>query len=274
MIIYQNITLRQLIDEVALRATMFINPMNFDWDTLVIMANKSIKEVLVKTLPYKDWAYVETLYVSNGTILPRRFLKAIRVLISETGGSPFNEARYVDVKEWYSVTNWQRKSAWNMASLERPIYTLWGYLVTPATPSLNTARVSIHLAPNSGGQTGTAPPGIEYYTGADMSGIMECYTVPADLVGDADVIPIPAEFEELVVLNTLLRWVSKVADTQTLLGIQRQIAIERQKITERYMEKQRTEDRELASFTDPVPPFFDRKPTTGELPANLIGGQQ
>lgn len=273
MIVYRFITLRQIADDVILRARPFINAENFDWDTLVLFINRAMQEVLTRTLPYKDWAYLDTIAVTHRMTLPREYIKFVRVLVSSAGRAPFLEARYVDAKEWYATTNWQRQQEWNKASIINPIFTLWGYVVNFAVAAQNDAQVTIQIAPNTDFQTGTAPAGTNYYAGPNYSGIMEFYRMPQLITADNALLPIPPEFEELMVLSTLVRLLAKVGSVDRLPELQKMILLERSRITDRFMEKQRTADKELDSFVEPVPPIINMPPQTGEVPANLGGNQ-
>jgi hypothetical protein len=269
MITYSNMTLKRCYDLVMLKATSHRTPENLDWGTVVKYINRAWKEVLIKTLPYKDWAYKLTTTITHGGLLPVSYLKGIRVLVSPTGNPPFTEARYVDAREYFTLSNWQRKQQWNACTVQNPIYTLWGHL--PVAPNTdNQAEVSIFLAPNTDHQTGVAPAGFSYETN-NMAGIMEYYGIPIDLTTDGDILPVPYEFENLVVLLTLIRVFSKTADTNLMQSLQQQIGAETQKLLELYTEFKVNTKRELDSFVEPVPPFAPGVQDKGEIPNNLTG---
>ena len=77
MIAYRQLTVADKINEMVLRMGKYRTGLNIDWTTMLRFVNRAITEVMVMTIPYKDWAYVTQLTVTDGTIITNRFLKPI-----------------------------------------------------------------------------------------------------------------------------------------------------------------------------------------------------
>jgi len=280
MIAYSEITLQQAIDILFMEMGEHRNEENIDWDTLVLFINRAIREVMVLTLPYTDWAYVSNIEITHGGVLPRNYLKYLRVLASWEGQPPLREARYVDPREYFTLTNWQRRQEWNRCTWQNPIFTIWGQiagvgLVLPPEPT----QLTIYLGPNDDYITGTAPAGYIYPIPAPpnnpgdpllISGMMDCYIAPDDITASNNVLSIPYEYEDLVVMSALSRVYAKTADREALVTTYKKILEEKRRINLLYFEKKRTERRELESFVEPIPPYAPRLEEPGELPQKLV----
>ena len=237
---------------------------NIDYTTIKKYINDSIKCIIASTLPYKDWEYVARLSVSHQTQLPREYIKHLRVLLSETGSPPYSEARYVDPLEYHYLTDWYQGHSWNKASKTHPVFTLWG------TVDVNgNSRLTIYLAPNTDDQTGTVPTGYTYYT-YTMSGFMEYYAFPADLINDTDLIGIPYEYEDYFLNYVLSKVYSALGEKDMTLNVYKQLMAEQSKIVKLYQEKIRTEKRELESYTDETIPIYARKFHPHEVSKSIL----
>ena len=249
MIAYSNMTLRQAYEEVVLRAGQHRTGINFDWDSIVMFVNRAIREVMLTTLPYKDWAYSTKLAVADATILPQRFLKKIRVLLSAAGTAPYDEAREMSVREFWTISDLSgRQHAWNRSVPDMPTYMLWA-----EQDANGISRLRIEVAP------------------AGHSGIMECYVCPADLTADTDIVSIPYEFEDMVVLLAMSRLFAKTDDKQFVMTLHGQIVQERQRLLALFEEKRMTEKREMDNFLEPAIPVVQPEKTPGEANTDIAG---
>lgn len=267
MIRYSRMTLREAYDAVTLRAGEHRGGANYDWDMMTLFINRAIREVMVFTLPYKDWGYTTSIQVTHGTVLPVNFIRAVRVLaapILQSGAAPMMEARRVDAKEWFMLTDWSKRQAWNAGTRSSPIYSLWS-LSPPGQPS----RISILLYPNTTNIAGTAPLGFTYPTD-NMTGLMDAVIAPPDLVLDTDLLPVPYEFEDLVVLSALTRLLRKTADNQELYTAQGAVRRAYGEFQKRFAEARRTARRELDSYAEPVIPFVPPQQAPGEAPQRVV----
>jgi hypothetical protein len=116
--------------------------------------------------------------------------------------------------------------------------------------------------------TGTAPENL-YYPTENMSGLLEYYQVPPKMTKDGDIMPIPYEYEELVILMALGKLLVNIGDIK-VEDLYKDIVGESDKIIERYLEKRRTEKRELDAFQEPVIPEVPPKPEQGEATQELV----
>lgn len=244
---YSNITLKELFDTVILRAGNQRNNENIGWSSTVQLINRAIRETVISVLPYKDYAFIEQVSVANGTILPWRYIKSIRMLLSASGDPPYWEARYANPKEYFSVSNWKLKHSWNQSVINNPIYTIWG----SGASLIEHSQVTVYITPNTAYQTGTAPSGYNYYTD-DFAGILEFYSTPPDISLETDEVPIPYEFIELVVLSTLIRLYARTGQKELLQIKQKQIVEERNNVLRLFRERNNMENRNLIGYREPV----------------------
>lgn len=264
MLQYSNLTAKDAYEEVMFRSGRHRNAINADYDTVLGYLNWGVIDSLSKTLPYKDWAYVGRLIVQNRTAMPLDYIGVIRVLLSDGGAPPYNEARYVAPKEYNQLSNWRHAHAWNKGYVTSPIYTIWSDRVVALT---QLSPLSIYLYPNTEDVIGTPPTNLFYPT-VNVTGTMEYYQAPPPVVTDMDVLPIPYEFEDLVIWTALFRLLSSVADAN-IEQLYLRIMEESTKLIERFQEKKRTEKRELDSFQEPVIPEVPPQPEQGEAAQNL-----
>jgi hypothetical protein len=261
LIAYSQMTYGQAYDEVVLRLNNFRIAENVSYLNVVYALNHSIKEAMSLTLPYKDWAYTTTVGVVHRQALPRQYLGYIRVLLSATGQAPFAEARYVDPKEWWSLTDWYAANSWTKGLGTNPIFTVWAVNGVP----------TFFCYPNTDFQTGTAPMYSRYVLPTEqMSGLMEYYHSPDELILDTDVLNMPYEFEEFIILGAVWRVASKVLDEQLLQLIHQSLNAEKEKIYKLATEKKRTEKRDLDSFVEPVIPLVPPQQDKTEVPRRLV----
>ena len=223
-IAYSNITLKQIYDEVILRLAHHRNEVNVDFLFVARMINRAIKEIIAWTLPYKDWSYVSDIVVSNGSGLGRSYIKFINVLLSTDGATDLRDARYADATEFNSLTNAYTAHSWNLALEFDPIFTIW----SEGTQS----ELKIYTAPST------------------FSGIMQAYYFPSDYYSPTDVLPIPYEYEDLLVSNALQRILLKTTNIVTASQLTKFIERDKMKIIQQFIEKKKTEEVELRSFTE------------------------
>ena len=249
MIPYSRMTAMQVFEEVLLRLGSIRNGANFDWGTFLHALNHTIDEVLMYTLPLKDWAYTSTIQVTDNMVLSPMFIEPIRVLLSAGGTPPYTEARRVDVREWSTIVNWQQnKHAWNQSNSIRPVYMIWGNV--------------LYLHP-------TTMWG-EPITVAQFAGMMDCYMYLPRITTGNQVVRIPYDFEELVIMNVMARLLFKLDDTQAMPELNAAIQSERQKLIALYMQRRQAEARVLESFVEPKLPLVPPQDTPGELPNRLV----
>lgn len=254
MITYSSMTLGEVIDALFMKMERHRTSENFDWSSLRDYVNHAVREVLVNTLPYKEWAYNNVLDVTHGTTLPQTFIAPIRCMLSEDGDPPYTEARRVKPEEFYDLGDWYGGNTWARASTREPVYTMWG----------DNKQVNIYLYPNDQWETGSAPTGYTYY-GADMSGKLECYLSPPQLTNSTDILPVPYDFEDLVILSALSRVFSRANDIMRLSHLQQRMQAEQQKLLKLYQAKLRLDKRELESYVEPLPPLVERGTEPGEV---------
>ena len=246
MINYSPITINQLVDNVIQQVGKFRNNINVSWYEIATFVNHAIREIFVKTLPYKDWAYISTLPVADNTALPRTMLKQIRVLLNNNGITV--EARYSTPREFFKTTYSTGMDFVN-SYLIQPIYTIWGQ--TDLTGALPEPQQVIYIKPTT------------------LTGIMDCYIVPAFTYVGTQPAGIPYEYETFIIYSAATRFLSKYAGDEQITALHRDLMLEQQKLIRIFVEKQRTEKRELDSFVEPVPPIIPEQPMEGEARIRL-----
>ena len=267
MIAFSPLTLKDIYDRVDIMLSQHRTAINLDYGTVVMFINRSVREALVKTLAYKDHAYINRFDVTTGApaayaallaagiALPANYIKYKRVMLTD-GEEGFKEARYVDIREFFTLSDWYGRQSWDMATVENPIFTIWGPQdTTPGTPLIQSFP-RIYIAPYTNAvftnQTGTVPSGFTYYTGTQLSGYMEAYMAPEDLVNAADQLPLPYEFEELIINLTIMRCLAKMEST-SLEFYRFQSSDEMSKLRKRYLERTATSKMDLEAFVDVIP---------------------
>lgn len=223
----------KLVEEVVFRATHFRSEVNLDYYTIANMANHSIYELMTKTLPYKDWAYITTISVHNAMLLPREFLRPIRVVLDNNGRNV--EARYSTPLEVARVEDGSMGVVHNFALGLQPVYTLWGG--ESNDPNYEQPQLYIYLYPET------------------LQGVMDCYVAPAFNYDENYQVPIPYEYEELVILSTLWRVLQRLGLSQESNIVFQSIAKTYQEQIAKLAEKKMTEAMNLDKFVFPVPPY-------------------
>lgn len=269
MITYSNRTLKEVYDEVMIRLGGHRTAENLDWDTIVRLINNSINEVLFKTLAYKDWSYISQMQVANQAVLPVEFIKAVRVMLRSNENNPYHEARYVSPKEFFTLSNWKNEQIWNQGLAQVPIYTLWGNINIPANQA---QQFVIWIYPNGQYLQGQPPAGYAYNSDV-MQGYMEFYRSHTFLANNGDLIPIPYEYEDILINYILLRIFAKTGNLVQADFIKSQLDPEVKRIQEMFQEKRRTEKRILDSFAEPLVPTVQPATPKNEVPFNLVGGR-
>lgn len=281
MIQFVPMTLKACIDRIMMAVSQYRTAVNLDEGTVIMFINRSIREALLKTLAFKDFAYISTFPVTNGAplntnvaanvttmrsdgrILPANFLRPKRVILRPSDAADtdtYTEARFVDVKEFFTLSDWYKRQTHNRATVQNPIYTIWGQQGTALFPNANSLPTQsvprFYCAPYTNAvfndQTGTVPTGFSYYTGGELEGFMDAYLAPQDVSAYTDILPVPFEFEELVITLTILRVLVKMEETN-LMFYKMKSAEELAKAKRRYLEYKQTDRIQLESFVDTVP---------------------
>ena len=250
MIPYSSMTLKQASDEVMLRISQQRTASNIDWGTVVLCINRARRETLAQTLAMKYWSYMVTVAITHRGVqgqaggVPPTYIRSVRCLLHDPGsGGELREARYADPKEFHTLADWRRGHQWARATIANPIYTLWG----SSDPS---EGLVFYAAPNADHQTGTPPPGAAYYTGAPPAGVLDCLAGPPELVNEPDVLGVPPEYENAVILGATARCLAKLRNRDGMVEIQRRVIAEHRKLRERNQELEETQHVELKATSD------------------------
>lgn len=248
MIQYAKITVRRLIDEVVIRLGDHRSDINLDWRTLIKYVNHAVREVASIIMPYESESFLKRIDgISNGDSIPREFVRASRLIV-EKETDVFYEARDVDIKEYFNVTNDINVHTFNHSYDYAGIYTFWGQADTTSVP----IDFRIYVYPES------------------LTGILDYYAMPDEITADTDIVPIPEEYVELVIYGTMQRVFARTTLHTQIMEVQRRMVAEKMKIYEKYIELRQKEKRELDSFVEPVVPFVPSgmRPQ-GEVPKKL-----
>lgn len=261
MINYSNMTLQECHDNILLRAGRHRGTDNIDWQTVVNFINNAVKEVMTYTIPYKSWGYISTIKIYNRMQLPVRFYKPIRTLLSFDGLPPLKEGRYINPKEWHKITHWETRQDWNKVTAINPVYTIWGNDVSYTNMDVNNGYISVYIAPNTDNGNNI--------DGTDYQGIMDCYLYPREITNNTDPLPVPYEYEQLVILSALTRLYAKTLNPEPLKLTNALMQIERQRILNTFIKEREQKQRNLESFVEPKQPYIPPSTLEGELPQKL-----
>jgi len=229
MIQYIGTTLNQLYDEVFIRLGDNRKAEAMDWTTTVKLINQAIGEVVDAVLPYKRNSFVETLVVQDDFEIPSRFIHTERLMCQIVEGHDYVEARYVDIKEWFSLVNQE----WNAGYLMQPIYTFWSRTDDIALPTFRQHRFFIKIFPT-------------------YDGVLEFFSVPSVSL-PTDLIPIPYEYMELVIALTLERIYMRIDEPQLLQVLHKEILEVRKDNMTKYIEQKQVEKKEFENYIEPDP---------------------
>jgi len=271
MIINVTRSAQHLYHEFLFRIEKHKTPENISFETVLMYINSAIKELYTMLLPYKEFAYHTSLVISHNNIVPRNFYKPIRLICDSmniaTGVAPnikqgLIEAKYVSPYEYYTFTNWHNKHSFNSATTVTPYYTIWNFGEYPINNgnALVPADMRIKIAPNAD----LRRPGLNL----DISGVLEFYALPPDLIVPSDTMDLPIFYEEFVLNIAISRYMIKVLNLQvednhkTIKQLKADMLRKLQIVD--YNLK-----RELDNFFEPTLPFRMVAPLPGELPKQL-----
>jgi hypothetical protein len=246
-------TVQELYDEYDIRFGQLRRAENMDMGSFLRQLNWAIRQTFLQTLPYKSWTYKESLVnLQNGSRLPREFFQAIRVLASETGeDGSFIEARYSDAREYFTITNTvDYPQIWARGRFLSPVYTLWGnrdYLNPLGQPELY-----LYLQPEA------------------AIAIMDAYIAPQEVSVPLDIVMIPYEFSEYLMLQLASRIQTVIGQLDDAQNTMQMLMRMRQALVQEYTERAAIEKRELSSFVPPVQPLVPTREEPGEYPANKL----
>lgn len=220
MIIYSSMTLKQAVDEVMLRIAKLTTSANFDYQLAVMYLNRARRDAMATSLPFKDWSYVKSVAITNSTELPQDFMMVARVILKDPAAEDYREARRLDPKEWWTMTNTHRPHSWNGANNLNPVYTIWGS-DDVSTETWNSKGLVAKVGPST------------------VTGFMEYYAEYGDMSADTDTLNVPYEYENLVIMMAIERIYSKLGETakgqsvyqewqQGIMSLRKQLIAKRQ----------------------------------------------
>jgi len=141
---YSSMTVREAIDRVMDRVSLFDAGTRLDYKTVWMFLNRARREIFARLLPYKDYAFIMHTQGGHGTALPADFTRVVRVISQQ--GSEYVEARQAAPQDWWRVTNTVRPHSFNHATVGSPVYVLWGDITVGGNAPANDN--SLALAPN------------------------------------------------------------------------------------------------------------------------------
>ena len=253
MLAYNAYTLRQAVDQLMLLLGQHRTAVNLDLGTAILMVNRGWKHVATRLIPLQEWMWFERMNVEWGTQLPPNFLRPRRALLSPTGEPPYVEARYVDIREFWTLSDWYRGQVWNSATLLSPIYTIAGVRDTTGTAT-GPIQLAFYSAPYNMDTPDSLPPGfskpIPDEVGVDyLKGIFEYYAMPRDVVDMDEEIPLPLEFQNYAIYVAMLYAVMKY-NPQALGAIAQVVAKVEQELKEAIVRQRREKREQLGSFVE------------------------
>lgn len=207
-------TLGQAVDQLFLLMGQHRTATNLDWGTAVLFVNRGWKLVMTRLLPVQEWMWINRINVGWGTVMPVDFIRPRKALLSVLGTPPYVEARYVDPREFWTLSDWYKGQSWNSATIQNPVYTIAGIRTVPNVGAIpmTTQRV-FYSAPYTldmtlplppGFNPPNLPPGVQF-----MSGVLEYYSMPPDVLAPGALLPLPMEYHNLAIHYALLYVVLK-----------------------------------------------------------------
>lgn len=235
MIAYSSMTLKEAIDEIMIRVSKLTTSANFDYQLAVMYINRARREAMATSLPFKDWSYIKPGFaITNNTELPQDYVDKVRVMLKSPADTDYIEARRVDPKEWWTLTNTVRPHSWNGANDLNPIYTVWGSDDSDVEAWSNKGMV-IKVAPST------------------AVGYIEYYAEYGDLSLDTDTLNVPYEYENLIIAMTMVRIYQKLGETSKAMDMYKQYQNGIMDIRKRSIAKRQTEGINLQTQTSNIP---------------------
>jgi hypothetical protein len=194
-------TFRQAVDAVLNRVGQSRTAINLDWQTVLALVSDARRELAVKTGAFKEMAYQQRFNIVGGQFgdqLPVDFIQPIKVMLKIDADLEFQEARRIDVKEWWTVTNRVRPHSYNQATTLFPVYMIFGPTVQ-SDMQWNQLRPFIYTAP---------------WTPNPVSGFMIYQASYTDLVAETQTLNVPAEFEEVLINLAVSKAFFKIGEQQ------------------------------------------------------------
>jgi len=227
---YRYITAGEIYQEIMIRlGTEYRSREDIGFHAVISLINDAVREVFLKTLPYKDWAYVSRIDVFDGKALPTNFVKPIRVLLSSDGlANGAAEARFASAKEFYSVTDTRAAIYWNQQTQANPVYTMWGQLEVAGTVA--NSRTTVYVYPQA------------------YKGWMDCYIVPDRADQMADKLYVPYEFEDMAILSALAKVYTMLGDNDKFMEAHSEVNNKVLALQTMKQEKEQTEILEQGIF--------------------------
>lgn len=182
---YSPITLGEAYNHIATFLKKYDTGLNMDWGTFCNASYRALISIMSKTTPFKQWAYRSELTATNASgvyEIPSDYIRMIRVSVPDSVGA-VTDARYINVREWYSVTG-DEYNMWNIGISHNPVYTLWG-LTDMTEPHKLGMRV--------------------YPVPATTNVTITYYSSPAKVEGIDDVVGVLADYETLYLTEVIIR---------------------------------------------------------------------
>lgn len=238
MIGYNDITLKELIDEVIMRIGRYNIYINLSEQEIIYYINKAVRFTIIKCLPFKLNAFTNRIIVQHRTPIPRNYVRYIRCLLGENVETILREARYADIREFHQTTYWRNKSAFHGAWNYQPIFSIWN----------NGGSLIFLCYPNTQYENGTPPEGF-YYADYDAEGYLYYHYLPdIDYNNYNDILPIPPEFQEYLIQDSVFRVISKKIPEQQSIELYKNLVNERQKLYNIYNELKMSKHKELDKY--------------------------
>lgn len=207
MIAVSSMMVADVLSQVEALSGTLITQHNVDWKSLINYLRDARRDLFLKTHAYMEWAFHSSLDVVNGTAVPQDFIRPVRLVVWELGGTRTDnaEARRVDPREWLALLQTGPSMSFTSARLSAPVYMIWAN----QTDSVNWAstQMQVWLAPaNAEGR-------LEYLASYADAGIVE----------SDDPVLIPVALESLLVDMTLERLLMDVADGDRLSAVRARV---------------------------------------------------
>ena len=253
MIAYSPLTYIDVIDKVLYRLNRHREVENVSHTFLLNMVHRAVQAVYCKILPYKDWALRTQISISNGQWLTENLMGIERVMVSTTALPQMKEARRAAPQEFYTVTAQNGGQIWNRASIDRPVYCIYG----------NCIYIAPVINPVGGDPVDPTTTG--------MTGMLDCYMAPNNNITFFNNIPIPAEFEEYLILEAMQRVLFKTSDKAQLYSTIGYLNNVEEMSMNTYMQHKITAKQTLEDFvSQEESPFRPPSTVPGALPKRLV----
>lgn len=213
MLLTTPLTLQQALEWLWVIAERYHVASDLDAGLAILAINRAWRSLAAFTLYKDEDLWIAQTDVTWGTELPVDFVRPRVCYLGLPDGDAV-EARYVNIREFLTLSDWNRGHTFNVARIHRPVYTIWGKRPWDQAPPsaaqiglipVPTRRVFYcapcrwdNPAPLSAWGEEMLPSGVD-----TLVGTLEYYCLPHDVTEPNAFLPLRGHYHEAILYYSL-----------------------------------------------------------------------